>query len=108
MKTINLKQDYYGNQDYGKRAFWISVDGVWSDSFVFYTDLNDWAEEKQKEGYTIEIEYDQKVKEGLIRPPTTKEEVMGKALHGHPDNASVQAARRIAIRRGWVEDIWES
>lgn len=60
MRTLKLTQDYYGNRDYGKRAFWISVDGVWSDNFVFYNDLKEWVEWKQSEGYIIEIEYDQK------------------------------------------------
>ena len=34
--TIKLKQDYYGNKDYGKRAFWIlDADGKYSFDFVF-------------------------------------------------------------------------
>ena len=60
MKKLKLVQDYYGNQVYGKRAFWIYEDGVSTHNFVFYYDLKDWAEEKQSQGYIIEIEYDQK------------------------------------------------
>jgi hypothetical protein len=45
-------------------------------------------------------EYRAKVAAGEIRPPSAKEEIIAKA-NGHPDNASVQAARRIAEKRGW-------
>ena len=39
--TIKLKQDYYGNQDYGKRAFWIlDADGNYSFNFVFIETKN--------------------------------------------------------------------
>lgn len=57
-----LRQDYYGNEGYGKRAFWISVDGVWSDNFVFAQDLKEWVEWKREDGHIVEIEY----AEGII------------------------------------------
>ena len=49
----------------------------------------------------IQIEYDRLVATGEIRTPTAKEELIARA-NGHPDNESVQAARRIAERRGWA------
>ena len=59
MKTIKLKQDYYGNQDYGKRAFWIlDNEGNQSFEFVFFHELKEWVEKKQNQGYEFEIEYD--------------------------------------------------
>ena len=45
-------------------------------------------------------EYEELVASGRVRPPTAKEEIIAKA-NGHPDCDSVQAARRIAERRGW-------
>lgn len=51
----------------------------------------------------LQLEYNQLVAAGKIRPPTAKEEVIWRA-NGHPDNDSTQAARRIADRRGWA---WE-
>jgi hypothetical protein len=56
--TIKLKQDYYGNQDYGKRAFWIlDADGNYSFDFVFIEDLEEWIDWKRSEGKSLEIEY---------------------------------------------------
>lgn len=45
-------------------------------------------------------EYNERVKAGEIRPPSEKEKIIATA-NGHPDNQSVQAARRIAEKRGW-------
>lgn len=44
-------------------------------------------------------EYERLVAEGKIRKPTVTEEYLQKA-HGHPDNPSVQAARRSLLKRG--------
>jgi len=44
-------------------------------------------------------EYREKLAAGDLRRPTTIERLRETA-NGHPDNASVQAARRILIRRG--------
>ena len=44
-------------------------------------------------------EYERLVAEGKIRKPTIIEEALRKA-HGHPDNPSVQAARRVLKKRG--------
>jgi hypothetical protein len=56
--TIKLKQDYYGNQDYGKRAFWILDENrEYSFNFVFIEDLEEWIEWKRSEGKSLEIEY---------------------------------------------------
>jgi hypothetical protein len=52
-----LKQDYYGNEDYGKRAFWIVEDNGNSHNFIFFQDLKEWVEWKREEGHTVEIEY---------------------------------------------------
>ena len=53
-----LKQDYYGNEDYGKRAFWIlNPDDKYSCNFVFFQDLKEWVKWKRDEGHTVEIEY---------------------------------------------------
>lgn len=53
-----LKQDYYGNEDYGKRAFWIlNPDEEYSCNFVFFQDLKEWVKWKRDEGHTVEIEY---------------------------------------------------
>lgn len=48
----------------------------------------------------LQREYDDLVRGGKIRQPTAREEVVSRA-NGHPDNQSVQAARRICDRRGW-------
>lgn len=45
-------------------------------------------------------EYERLVAEGKIRKPTIIEEALRKA-HGHPDNPSVQAARRCLLKRGY-------
>jgi len=42
-------------------------------------------------------EYDEKVKAGEIRPPSYMEQTIEKSL-GHPDNRSVQAARRLVAK----------
>ena len=56
--TIKLKQDYYGNQDYGKRAFWILDENrEYSFNFVFIEDLEEWIDWKRSEGKSLEIEY---------------------------------------------------
>ena len=52
-----LKQDYYGNEDYGKRAFWMIEDNGSSYNFIFAQDLKEWVEWKRDEGHTVEIEY---------------------------------------------------
>jgi hypothetical protein len=44
-------------------------------------------------------EYKKKIESGEIRPPTRKESLIATA-NGHPDNAAVQAARRILEKRG--------
>lgn len=48
-KTITLTFDYYGNKDYGKRAFWFEG----TNNFVFLCDFYDWAKEVKAEGYKI-------------------------------------------------------
>lgn len=44
-------------------------------------------------------EYEALVAAGKVRPPTKIEETL-RTAHGHPDNASVQAARRVLAKRG--------
>lgn len=58
METIKLIQGYYGNKDYGKRAFWIYLNDVRTNEFLFKTDVKDWVKEKQSEGYNVEIIHD--------------------------------------------------
>lgn len=45
-------------------------------------------------------EYKKLVESGKLRPKTTVERMLEKA-HGHPDNQSTQAARRMALKRGY-------
>ncbi len=44
-------------------------------------------------------EYEALVAAGKVRPPTEVEKSL-RTAHGHPDNASVQAARRFLTKRG--------
>ena len=44
-------------------------------------------------------EYEALVAAGKVRPPTNVEKLLRTAT-GHPDNASVQAARRVLTKRG--------
>lgn len=48
----------------------------------------------------LQLDYDDLLRAGRIRPPTAKEENIARC-NGHPDNECVQASRRIAERRGW-------
>lgn len=45
-------------------------------------------------------EYNQKLAKGELRAPTAIEKSM-KVAHGHPDNKSTQAARRMLEKRGY-------
>lgn len=47
----------------------------------------------------LEAEFNQKVASGAIREPTRIEQLISKA-QGHPDNPSVQAARRLLNKQG--------
>ena len=69
---IKMKQDYYGNEDYGKRAFWIIETSGQMRNYVFYYDLKEWVEEKINEGYTVEIEYDGKEIQAKWKPNLSK------------------------------------
>lgn len=61
MKTLKLRQDYYGNKDYGKRAFYIlDESGNQTNDFVFINEVDEWADSMRAEGYSIEIEYSEK------------------------------------------------
>lgn len=48
--------------------------------------------------HELRAEYESLVAAGSIRPPT-KDERLAKVAQGHPDNPSVQAARRVLERR---------
>lgn len=48
-------------------------------------------------------EYNTKVAEGEFIPKTQFERTLKKA-QGHPDNASVQAARRLLVKRGFMSE----
>ena len=51
-------------------------------------------------------EYEQLIAEGMIRPPSRIEHLIETA-QGHPDNKSVQAARRILVKhQGYEPDFW--
>ncbi len=54
-----------------------------------------WQERRQ----ALRREYAEQVARGAIRPPTRTERLLATA-QGHPDNASVQAARRLLGRMG--------
>ena len=60
---------------------------------------DDW----QKQVDALREEYRQKVMDGEIRPPSRIERLMDTAK-GHPDNPSVQAARRILRKQGLWDD----
>jgi len=57
MTKLKLVQDYYGNQGYGKRAFWIYEDGVSTHNFIFFNELEEWLECNRSKDKQIEIEY---------------------------------------------------
>lgn len=48
---------------------------------------------------TVRKQYEKYVKEGKIFPLTKEEKLLQRA-NGHPDNSSVQAARRMCEKRG--------
>lgn len=48
----------------------------------------------------VKAEYAEKVSRGELRPPSMVESLM-RTAHGHPDNASVQSARRLLKKRGY-------
>lgn len=45
-------------------------------------------------------EYYELAEQGKIVPKTTLEKTIEKAIYGHPDNPSTQAARRVCEKRG--------
>ncbi len=47
-------------------------------------------------------EYAKLVASGKVRPLTTLERTYQKAVYGHPDNTSTQAARRLLEKRGFI------
>lgn len=47
--AIQVKLDYYGNKDYGKRVYWIEG----SKNYVWVHDFPDWKKEMEQEGYSI-------------------------------------------------------
>jgi hypothetical protein len=58
MATFKLRQDYYGNKDYGKRAFYLlDENGNQTHDFVFIDEVDEWADSMRSEGHTVEIEY---------------------------------------------------
>lgn len=57
------------------------------------------AEEYQRKREQAKQEYQEKVKNGELRPKTNVERLVERA-NGHPDNPSTQAARRVAEKRG--------
>ena len=57
------------------------------------------AEEYQRKREQAKQEYQEKVKNGELRPKTNVERLVERA-NGHPDNPSTQAARRAAEKRG--------
>lgn len=67
-------------------------------------DAQEHAEQYQRLRTAAIADYKECVKSGQITPPTPKETLLIKAL-GHPDNTSVQAARRVCDKRGidWRE-----
>lgn len=66
----------------------------------FYSDANKQRMEYAKKRSEAIKEYNTLVKEGKIIPKTLIERTLDKA-QGHSDNPSVQAARRIAEKRGY-------
>ena len=56
--------------------------------------------EYQAKRNKAKAEYKKLVESGKLRPKTTVERMLEKA-HGHPDNQSTQAARRMALKRGY-------
>lgn len=57
------------------------------------------AEDYQRRRRAAIDEYDRLVAEGRIRKPSKVDELR-RVARGHPDNASVQAARRLLAKRG--------
>ena len=56
--------------------------------------------EYQAKRESAKAEYSKLVAQGKIRPKTSLERALDKA-HGHPDNASTQATRRMLAKRGY-------
>ena len=56
--------------------------------------------EYQAKRESAKAEYSKLVAQGKVRPKTSLERAFDKA-HGHPDNASTQAARRMLAKRGY-------
>lgn len=64
-----------------------------------YQEIDRKAVEYSQQRNNAKAEYDNLVKAGIIRDKTATEKMITTA-HGNPDNTAVQAARRMAERRG--------
>lgn len=71
------------------------TDKQWNRIIKRITERGGKLEQKRED---LRQEYDRLVEQGAIRPLTPKERLMETAS-GHPDNDSVQAARRILAKR---------
>ena len=63
-------------------------------------DMVQTSEEYWQKRNVAKLEYWKKVEAGELRPLTEVERTL-RAAKGHPDNPSVQAARRMAEKRGY-------
>lgn len=80
------------------------TDKQWNRIIKRITERGDKLEQKRED---LRQEYDRLVEQGVIRPLTPKEWLMETAS-GHPDNDSVQAARRVLANRYDIPMIhWE-
>jgi len=81
------------------------TDKQWNRIIKRITEQGGKLEQKRED---LRQEYGQLVQQGVIRPLTPKERMMETAS-GHPDNNSVQAARRVlAKRHGIPMSYWDT
>lgn len=53
--TLTLTWDYYGNESYGKRVYWISENGKTAKHYIWPEDLDGYVKDMREKGYKIVI-----------------------------------------------------
>ena len=63
MEKVNVTLNYYGNESYGKRVFWIedTMNYIWGEDFV------DWAIEQKKNGIQVVITNAHEVNKNILK-----------------------------------------